>query len=364
MVENIALTAVSLWVSTVPTTIFRGRLAAAIENDHLRVTVLQEGGHIAEIFDKSTGVSPLWIPPWPSIEPSSYDPSKHPEYGADSEAKLLGGIMGHNLCLDFFGGPSAEEAAAGLTVHGEGSVVPYEITERDGILISKAHFPLAQLHFERSIELRDRGLKIRESVQNLAAWDRPIGWTQHVTLGPPFVEKGITQLRASVTRSKVSEIDFGADMHLKQGAEFDWPMAPLSAGGVADLRTLSAAPASSEYISHLGDRQRRDEFFIAFSPAFRLALAYIWKRADFPWLGMWQENCSRKTPPWNGRTITLGLEFGVSPVPESRRQMVDRSRLFDVPTYRWIPAKGRLEAEYWALTQSADHIPESIVWPE
>ncbi len=347
-----------------PATSFRGRLAVAIENEYLRVTVLREGGHIAEIFDKPTAVSPLWIPPWPSIEHSSYDPSKHPEYGADSEAKLLAGIMGHNLCLDIFGGPSAEEAAAGLTVHGEGSVVTYEIAEGDGVFVSKAHFSLAQLSFERSIELHGRGLKIRESIENLAAWDRPIGWTQHVTLGPPFIEKGVTQLRASVTRSKVSEVDFGVNMHLKQGAEFDWPYAPLSAGGVVDLRTLSAAPASSEYTAHLADTQRRDAFIIAFSPSFRLALGYIWKRGDFPWLGMWQENCSRKATPWNGRTITLGLEFGVSPVPETRRQMVDRGRLFDVPGYRWIPAKGRLEAEYWAFTQTADRIPESIAWPE
>jgi len=42
-------------------------------------------------------------------------------------------------------------------------------------------------------------------VQNLTAWDRPIGWTQHVTLGPPFLERGVTQFRASATRSKVLE---------------------------------------------------------------------------------------------------------------------------------------------------------------
>ncbi len=28
-----------------------------------RVTVLEEGGHIAEIFDKRSGVNPLWTPP-------------------------------------------------------------------------------------------------------------------------------------------------------------------------------------------------------------------------------------------------------------------------------------------------------------
>jgi hypothetical protein len=44
------------------------------------------------------------------------------------------------------------------------------------------------------------------------------------------------------------------------------------------------------------------------------------------------------------------MEFGVSPFPESRRDMVDRGTLFDVPTYRWLPAKGTLAADYFVLT--------------
>ena len=51
----------------------------SIENEHLRVTVLAEGGHIAGIADKKTGVNPLWTPPWTSIEPSTYDPARHPD---------------------------------------------------------------------------------------------------------------------------------------------------------------------------------------------------------------------------------------------------------------------------------------------
>ena len=39
---------------------FRGRQAGSIENNDLRVTVLKEGGHIAEILDKRSGVNPLW----------------------------------------------------------------------------------------------------------------------------------------------------------------------------------------------------------------------------------------------------------------------------------------------------------------
>ena len=104
-----------------------GRKVVRIENDHLVVTVTVEGGHIAEIIEKTSGVNPLWVPPWPSIEPSTYDARKHPEYGNDSESKLLSGILGHNLCLDIFGPPSEAEYAAGLTVHGESSVVAYQI---------------------------------------------------------------------------------------------------------------------------------------------------------------------------------------------------------------------------------------------
>jgi MFS family permease len=39
-------------------------------------------------------------PAWISIEPSSYDEQKHPEYGRGSESKLLAGIVGHTIsCL-------------------------------------------------------------------------------------------------------------------------------------------------------------------------------------------------------------------------------------------------------------------------
>jgi len=341
-------------------TTYHGRRAAAIENQHLRVTVLREGGHIAEILDKETGISPLWTPPWRTSEPSRYGPEVYAEYGSGVESKLLAGIMGHNLCLDIFGGPSEEEAAAGITVHGEGSVAEYEIVEDAGGLTLRANFPLAQIAFERRIELDARTVRIRESVENLTAFDRPIGWTQHVTLGPPFLEKGVTQFRASATLSKVWEDDFGVDDRLIAGMEFDWPTAPRRDASGEDLRVFTAAASSCAFTTHLMDARREDAYFAAFSPAARLVFGYVWKRADFPWMGIWEENCSRTQPPWNGRTLTRGMEFGVSPMPESRRQMVDRGKLFGVPAFRWLPAKAKLEVEYCAVTARADAIPETL----
>ncbi len=341
---------------------YRGRRAATIENDDVRITVLEEGGHIAEILDKRSGINPLWTPPWPSIEPSAYAPSAHPQYGTSSEAALLAGLMGHNLCVDIFGGPSEEEAAAGLTPHGEASIVRYDIDvdPASQSIAMHAPLPLAQLQIDRRLVLRGRVLTIREAVENLTACDRPIGWTQHVTLGPPFLQKGVTEFRVSATRSKVFEQVFGAHDDLASGRVFDWPLAPRPDGGTSDLRRYTNAPHSNAYTAHLMDQTREAAFFVAFAPAARLAFGYIWKRRDFPWLGIWQENHSRTHAPWNGATLTCGMEFGVSPMPESRRAMIDRGRLFDVPTYRWIPAKSRVEAEYCAVIREADAVPELL----
>jgi hypothetical protein len=348
---------------------YRGRRAATIEDEHLRVTVLESGGHIAEVFHKPTGINPLWTPPWPSIEPAAFDPEAHAAYGSGVDASLLAGIMGHSLCLDVFGGPSADEASAGLPVHGEVSTLRFDLHRKDDEILMDVLLPQARLQFERRIRLGRRhpgAVQVVESVENLSSIDRPIGWTEHVTLGPPFLERGGTQFRVSAGRSKVFPAAFGTADYLEPGAEFDWPSAPRSGGGHADLRVLTDAPSSSAYTAHLVQaRARTDEhaFFSAFSPTAGLAFGYVWRPADFPWLGIWEENASRPQPPWNGKTLALGMEFGVSPFPETRREMIERRQLFDVPTFRWVGAARRVEVEYWILASGADRVPETLSWP-
>jgi hypothetical protein len=341
---------------------FGGRRAAAIENADLHLVVLEEGGHLAALVDKRTGVSPLWVPPWPSIEPSAYGAADAPRYGGGAEGRLLAGIMGHNLCLDIFGGPSDAEAAAGLTVHGEASVATYQLEGAGARLTMRATLPMAQLAVERRLDLHGRQLRVRETVENLTGTDRPVGWTQHVTLGPPFLEKGVTQFRASATRSRVHESRFGPSDTLLPGRDFDWPGAPRLDGGLEDLQVFTGAGSSSAYTAHLMDPTRPEAYVLAFSPTAGLVFGCVWRPADFPWLGIWEENHSRPQPPWNGLTLTRGLEFGVSPFPETRQAMIDRGRLFDTPTYRWIPARTRVEVEYRMVLAPADGVPERLTW--
>jgi len=108
------------------------------------------------------------------------------------------------------------------------------------------------------------------------------------------------------------------------------------------------------------DPNRPVAFFSAYSPTSRLAFGYLWKQRDFPWMGIWEENRSRQQLPWNGQTITRGMEFGVSPFPESRREMIRRGDLFGVPAYRWIPARADVRVEYCAVLRASDSIPETL----
>lgn len=337
---------------------FQGRDAVQIENGHLRVTVLHEGGHIAEILHKPSGVNPLWIPPWPSIEPSSYDAAKHPEYGRNEESLLLSGIMGHNLCLDTFGPPSPEEAAAGLSVHGEGSVARYKIQSGNGELTARVTLPSADLSFVRTIQLDPDGesVHISETVENLGATDRPIAWTQHVTLGPPFLEGGVTQFAASATKSRTFEREGFDAGGLERGADYIWPHAPLKGGGAIDQRVFTDTPVSGKFTTHLMDAGKPTAFFAAYHPRLKLLFSYRWQRTDFPWLGIWEEKRSRKSAPWNGNAVAVGMEFGVSPMPETRRGMIERRELFGTPVYRWLPARSKHTVEYTAALLRAEEI--------
>ena len=73
---------------------------------------------------------------------------------------------------------------------------------------------------------------------------------------------------------------------------------------------------------------------------------------------IWEENSSRTASPWNGTVLTRGMEFGVSPFPETRRRMIERGRLFDTPAYRWLPARAEVTVEYWAVVRPAADVPE------
>ena len=344
--------------------IYRNRRVTEIEDDNLLVTVCQQGGHIARLVHKRTGINPLWTPEWPSIEPSDYDAKQYPEYGDSNEARLLAGLLGHNICLDVFGAPSPSEAKAGIPLHGEAAYAPYEVRATEQNLTIETHLPAAQLQFVREIEIVPNGvLRIRETVTNLSATDRPIAWTQHVTLGAPFLEPGQTTFLLNATRSRVIGLEFNNGLGTQlSSADFEWPNCPRRDGEFDDLSLITSEAVTGGFTTHLMDPSSEHAYFVGWSPRYQLSVGYIWRRVDFPWLGRWEENHLRAWAPWNGNAFALGLEFGVSAFVESRREMVERHSMFGAPAFRWLEAKSSAHVEYCAFLQSAQSQPKSIHW--
>jgi hypothetical protein len=221
------------------------------------------------------------------------------------------------------------------------------------------------LDFTREIRLEPGGIvRFRETVHNLLAMDRPTAWTQHVTLGPPFIEHGVTRLHIPATWSMVYPIDLSEHQRYRPGAEFEWPLVPNKAcdkeGAQSDLRVFPNHDRSAGVTCHAVVADRTEGFFMTWHPRLQLLFGYVWRREDFPWISLWEENRSREIPPWNGITVTRGVEFGVSPFAEGRRAMVERGSLFGIPTYRWLAANSSATVEYLAFARRAESMPEEV----
>ncbi|MDQ2839620.1 MAG: hypothetical protein M3Y72_00985 [Acidobacteriota bacterium] len=313
-----------------------GRSCWIIDSSHLRVTVLESGGHIAAItLQKGPNVNPLLIQSRPTIDSDQFDPKIHgPIYGNDSEAKLISGLAGHNLCLPFWGDPTPAEYAAGMTFHGESNIVRWsEIESTTDSLTVAAVLPESRLELRRYLECAGTFLRVQTTVENLTAWDRPIAWCEHVTLGAPFVEPGVTQFRATATR--------GFQTGFESGTALLWP----SGRGEIDcnLETFSANPHRDLVNSFLLDTKLGFSRFSAYHPHHRLLLGYVFRRSEFPWLNIWENHDSRM--------LTRGMEFSNTPRHGTMRKLIQTPTLWGVPVYDWIDARGKLTKSFTAFLE-------------
>jgi hypothetical protein len=330
---------------------------------------LTGGGHIAELrFADGSGfptLNPLWIPKWKGMEPFQYRSKAHAKrYGPISEGKLLSGIAGHNICLDYFGAPSEEEAAQGLSTHGEAPSLKWRkssarLTARQLSVTLSVHLPEAGLQFSREIEMRagESVVYLKETVTNERKLDHFFHWTQHVTLAPPFVAPEDGRVFMSATKGITSPGGYDGKALLESGKEFQWPIAPASTGGEVDLSHCLTRKGLGIIASVLLDPARDVQFVGALNTRHRLLFAYCFHRADYPWVTIWEENCARESAPWNGRAQTRGLEFGSAPLPVTRREAFTRGPIFGTPTFSTVPARGRLTIPYVAFLA---HLPEGF----
>jgi hypothetical protein len=101
-----------------------------------------------------------------------------------------------------------------------------------------------------------------------------------------------------------------------------------------------------EFHTNLMDTGQEHAWFSAVNPRLGLLVAYVWRRSDYPWLGVWEENRARKTPPWNGKAVARGMEFSNTPFPIGFRKAVDQGTFQGQKTFAWLPARGKVVCEY------------------
>ena len=342
-----------------------GRSGFRLRADWGYVSVLEGGGHICDLnLNACTGMNPLWRPPWATIDPFKYTRAKHARtYGGPPDRRLLAGIAGHSLSFDHFGPPSPEETKAGLTTHGEAPALKWDVQKYakspKPYLQYGLTLPEARIRFSRKLTLDPRNPVIycEEEAVNLSPFDRPISWNEHVTFGPPFLEAGITWFEIPATQAKVCPASYSPRFSLQPDAEFTWPNAPTKERRRINLRTTPAL-RFGHYTAQLLNPELEIAFIAACNPRLKLLVVYAFQRADFPWVGNWEERYNRTAAPWRGKSFCRGLEFSTTPFAIPRRQTIEQARLFGEATYRWLPAKSKAQVRFLILLVE---VPEAFL---
>jgi hypothetical protein len=317
---------------------FEDQPSVVLSNEELALTILMRGSTLGDLVLQrdSTKLSPLWNPARLARE--------------SGEKSGFGFSFGHFVCVDGFGPSSKEEQAAGLEGHGEAHRQMFEVVSsgkegHDATVTLSAKLPIVQETFTRTFRIVDGEsvIYVDSQLENLLGFDRPINWAEHATIGSPFLESGVTVVNISGVRSQTRPYDRPGDgptvRRLKSGADFRWPNAPALDGKLIDL---SIAPLNPHYLDHsttLLDPARKLEWVTAINPKMGLIIGYVFRREDYPWIQYWGNY-----PP--SQKMSRGMEFGTQPYDLPRREVISTGKMFNTPTYRWLPAKSKIESHF------------------
>jgi hypothetical protein len=351
---------------------WKGREATRLANGVIELITLTQGGHLASLgfageAEKTSG-NVFWEPPWPTYDDVTELPSDVLKtYGPPGVDLFMAGYTGHCLCLDFFGEPSREQIAAGLRLHGEAAAEKWSVTgpaqTENPYFQSNVALPTAGLEFERQVQLRghESVVYIQETVRNTRDADHACDWVQHATFGPPFLQEGESTLAVSGARAKTWPLDYENGMLLEKDKEFNWPFAPCEdERKVIDLRQPFSTQGRGLVATTLLDPRRETQYLVAVNWRTRVGVGYCFRRRDFPWMTIWEENCSRQSTPWNGRTQARGMEFGSTPLPLGSVENSSSAPLFDTPSQCVIPGGGAKTARYLLFLFTAPDGMQSI----
>jgi hypothetical protein len=256
------------------------------------------------------------------------------------------------LCLNHFGELSEAEFTAQGWEHGEAANLPWQVADygadRDAAWLTYGlELPEAGMRFSRRIVVpRDTTTAhFEEEVENLRRTDSPLAYQQHVTLGPPFVEPGVTRVDLAGALAHTYPQSLGDIDPLAPDCEFAWPEAP-------GLSPLDVFPQYKPLCTMCTVALQTDEdtAFVAVSnPRLGLLIAYVFPVQRFPWTAFWYENCGLDYAPYDSKTLAWGMEFGTCAFSESRIAMLSNGPVLGRRRFGILPARTTLRTTYDAM---------------
>lgn len=275
----------------------------ALENEQLRVEILlDKGASIRSFLHKPTDTEFMWHSPL-GLRPAS----------ETIGGEFLDGYEGGWQELFPSGGPPSRHPSGGMIpFHGEVATIPWALEiEADGpdevrvrLTVDTAR---TSLRLSKALTLR-RGsavLEIDERMTNLSPHAVELMWGHHPAFGAPFLDAScrvdVPARRASTRRS-----DPMPDSRLAAGSDFDWPEAPLAAGGTVDLRRIPGSDlAATEWVC-LSELEAG--WYALTNTDRRVGFALTFDTAVFPYLWFWQLWGGSPGYPFFGRGYCCALE--------------------------------------------------------
>lgn len=298
-----------------------------LSSGKVELTTLPQGGAFVDFHLQGETLNALW------------DPARMArETGGRAN---FGASRGHFLCVDGFGPVTREEAAAGLSGHGEAYRQDWTVTSSSARHIAfQVRLPMVQEVLTRKISLADgENVALVESeLQSELPFDRVMLWAEHATIGAPFLKLGKTIVDQSTVQCQTKPHQMRGPRTFPSAVNFDWPAVPVE-GGAFNARVSPREHGSMNHIGCLMDMRRDVEYITAIDTESNTLLGYVFPRADYGWVQHWMNY------PANG-TYSWGLEFGMQPYDMTKREILALSPMFGQPTFRWLPAKGKVATRF------------------
>ncbi|MEX0324010.1 MAG: hypothetical protein AB3N63_17765 [Puniceicoccaceae bacterium] len=247
-------------------------------------------------------------------------------------------FKGHFLCLGRWGAPSDSEIAAGIPHNGEQSNTVWTVDKatRQRVVMSNMA-PLDGLGVMRTVNmLKDSpAFVVKETFTNTFSLGRVSNVVQHVTIGPPFLNKS-TLINSNSGKGFNQRFSY-PDPHAH---EYKWPAAVIdpSSKEAVDIRRTDA---DINYVStHLIQEESDYGWITAYDPQSGLLLGYIWRTKEYPWINIWNHYK-------NGQPAAKGLEFGTTGIGRPYKDLLETdTRFHDINSWEYIDAGEQITKTY------------------